>query len=117
MMWFRTATVRIQAFWERVTGDIAPGYYSIIKEPMWLRKMFDKCKSRSYKKMAEFWDDMALIVRNCKTYNSALGPSGWLRQRADELYAETEELVADVQQEIDALEANVLTYAVKNSRR
>ncbi|KAJ1605315.1 transcription initiation factor IID [Cryptosporidium canis] len=61
-------------FWNRVSERIAPNYYNLVKRPMWLQLMINKCKKREYKSRKDFQDDLNLIVENCKVYNGVNHP-------------------------------------------
>ncbi|KAH8585226.1 transcription initiation factor IID [Cryptosporidium sp. chipmunk genotype I] len=61
-------------FWNRVSERIAPNYYNLVKRPMWLQLMINKCKKREYKSRKDFQDDLDLIVENCKIYNGINHP-------------------------------------------
>nr|6MF9_A Chain A, ZnKn (C2HC)+Athook+bromo domain protein, Taf250, transcription initiation factor IID [Cryptosporidium parvum Iowa II]6MF9_B Chain B, ZnKn (C2HC)+Athook+bromo domain protein, Taf250, transcription initiation factor IID [Cryptosporidium parvum Iowa II] len=61
-------------FWNRVSERIAPNYYNLVKRPMWLQLMINKCKKREYKSRKDFQDDLDLIVENCKIYNGVNHP-------------------------------------------
>lgn len=61
-------------FWNRVSERIAPNYYNLVKRPMWLQLMINKCKKREYKSRKDFQDDLNLIVENCKIYNGINHP-------------------------------------------
>lgn len=61
-------------FWNRVSERIAPNYYNLVKQPMWLQLMINKCKKREYKSRKDFQDDLNLIVENCKAYNGVNHP-------------------------------------------
>ncbi|CAD26468.1 GENERAL TRANSCRIPTION FACTOR [Encephalitozoon cuniculi GB-M1] len=57
-------------FLEPVDGDLVPGYYSVIKEPMDLQTMRSKLEQRRYQSVEEFGRDLELIVENCKKFNA-----------------------------------------------
>ncbi|KAF8817966.1 histone acetyltransferase TAF1/250, partial [Cardiosporidium cionae] len=75
-------------FRHRIDERIAPNYYNVIKEPMWLSKILEKCKKRVYHTLQQFMRDMGLIVENCKTFNPLNSFSAYLRDFAARLYAE-----------------------------
>eukprot|EP00914_Ancora_sagittata_P027307 GHVO01053418.1.p2 GENE.GHVO01053418.1~~GHVO01053418.1.p2 ORF type:complete len:429 (+),score=91.51 GHVO01053418.1:73-1287(+) len=75
-------------FWERVEEGDAPSYYLVIKQPMWLSTVVEKCKQREYESAEAFMSDIRLIQSNCYLFN----PVGhWLRPLADGLLASIED--------------------------
>jgi len=52
-----------------VTDQIAPGYSTIIKNPMDLSTMKGKIDSNEYTNVMEYRDDLILMCDNCMTYN------------------------------------------------
>lgn len=54
-----------------VTDDIAPGYSSVIANPMDLGKIDKKLKKGHYGLPSEVWHDLRLIWDNCRAYNEA----------------------------------------------
>ncbi|EEA06604.1 bromodomain-containing protein [Cryptosporidium muris RN66] len=61
-------------FWNRVSERIAPNYYNIVKKPIWLQLMINKCKKREYHSRKEFQEDVLQLVENCKLYNGPNHP-------------------------------------------
>ncbi len=57
-------------FREPVDIKQVPDYYMKIKQPMDLSTIMDKIKSASYSTPREVYDDLKLIISNCKSYNS-----------------------------------------------
>ncbi|CAO3616923.1 unnamed protein product [Cunninghamella echinulata] len=57
-----------------VEVDGAPDYYDVIKNPMDLSKIKEKIDSKSYSSLAEFEDDVRLMLNNCYQYN---GPGSY----------------------------------------
>jgi len=55
-----------------VTDLIAPGYSTIIKNPMDLSSMKSKIDSSEYSNVMEYRDDLILMCDNCMTYNKVL---------------------------------------------
>lgn len=49
----------------------APGYYGIIKTPMDFGKIKKKLEEGEYETCSQFYDDMALVKKNCYAYNPA----------------------------------------------
>eukprot|EP01071_Lankesteria_metandrocarpae_P000074 Lankesteria_metandrocarpae@DN1011_c0_g1_i1.p1 len=69
-------------FFDKIDERLAPGYYDVIKSPVWLELMISKCKDRQYKVVEEFTADLELMVANCYHYN----PEGhWIRPLVDSL--------------------------------
>ncbi|KAF2345655.1 Protein of unknown function DUF3512 [Trinorchestia longiramus] len=58
-----------QFFLEPVTDVIAPGYSSIISEPMCFVTMRGKIEQGAYASLKEYENDVKLIVSNCLKYN------------------------------------------------
>ncbi|KAK2197305.1 bifunctional Bromodomain/Bromodomain [Babesia duncani] len=79
---------RFKAFVQRIPESVAPNYYKIIKQPMWIQLLKSKVKNRYYNNIVEFMDDMGLIETNCKTFNSPTSPNAWLRQQSELLIDE-----------------------------
>ncbi|KAH0472780.1 MAG: uncharacterized protein KVP18_002471 [Porospora cf. gigantea A] len=71
-----------QLFWTEVDSRTAPNYYEIVKTPMYLALMVEKCKSRSYRSKHEFMADVNLIKGNCYLYNPE---HHWIRPIVDRL--------------------------------
>ncbi|AFZ80264.1 hypothetical protein BEWA_031170 [Theileria equi strain WA] len=76
---------RYKPFAARIPESIAPNYYKIIKHPMWLALLKVRCKSKYYKSVTHFLNDLALIELNCKQYNSESSPNAWLRKMSEVL--------------------------------
>ena len=57
-------------FVQKVDPKRAPGYYDVIKKPMWLNKVMTKLENRSYQNLNGYIDDMNLIWKNCIEYNN-----------------------------------------------
>lgn len=60
-------------------------YLRVIRDPMWLTRMKDKCKKHEYTSLQSFTDDIDLIVSNCKRFNSSGTASSWLTKVAERL--------------------------------
>ncbi|KAL6121616.1 hypothetical protein NUSPORA_01444 [Nucleospora cyclopteri] len=56
-------------FCHPVSDEEAPGYSSIVKQPMDLSTVRNKLEMRVYSNLEEFIRDLQLIVDNCKLYN------------------------------------------------
>ncbi|XP_053990957.1 transcription initiation factor TFIID subunit 1-like [Hylaeus volcanicus] len=63
-------------FREKISETDAPGYNTVITNPIWLNKMIKKCKAREYRSTATFLSDVQLLVDNCFRYNP---PGHWIR--------------------------------------
>lgn len=59
----------IWPFLTSVTNEEAPGYSSIIKNPMDLGTIGKKLEANQYPDYESFYEDLKLIVKNCKIYN------------------------------------------------
>jgi hypothetical protein len=57
-------------FWEPVDPKYAPNYYEEIEKPMSFRGIQQKIDQLEYKRLAQFEEDIYLIVKNCCQYNS-----------------------------------------------
>ncbi|ORM39822.1 Transcription initiation factor TFIID subunit 1 [Babesia sp. Xinjiang] len=86
---------RFKPFTCRVPESVAPNYYQIIKNPMWLSLLKSKCKTRCYNDLIQVLDDLALIELNCKQFNSETSPNAWLRKMSEAL---VDELLMRIQQ-------------------
>ncbi|GFE53636.1 histone acetyltransferase TAF1 250 [Babesia ovis] len=86
---------RFKPFTSRIPESVAPNYYQIIKNPMWLSLLKSKCKTRCYHDMVQVLDDLALIELNCKQFNSETSPNAWLRKMSETL---VDELLMRIQQ-------------------
>ncbi|CAG8443224.1 12267_t:CDS:10 [Funneliformis mosseae] len=75
-----------------VTAEIAPDYTTVIKKPIALLQMQNKHSRGEYKNIAEFMQDMKLMVNNCRTYN---GDSSGYTVIAKNLFAKAEELIRE----------------------
>ncbi|KAL8454337.1 hypothetical protein Emag_001496 [Eimeria magna] len=97
----------LKPFVNRVDDRVAPGYSTIVKKPMFLRKVLNKCRERQYTSVAAFQADIDLIVSNCFLFNPPGSPSAWLRERALQLQQLAMQRLAD-QPQIAAYEAAVM---------
>lgn len=97
----------LQPFVSRVDDRVAPGYSTIVKKPMFLRKVLSKCRERQYTSVASFQADIDLIVSNCFLFNPPGSPSAWLRERALQLQQLAVQRLAD-QPQIAAYESAIL---------
>ncbi|KAK1934738.1 bromodomain containing protein [Babesia divergens] len=79
---------RFKPFTSRIPESIAPNYYKIIMNPMWISLLKSKCKTRCYNDLVHFFDDLALIELNCKQFNSETSPNAWLRKMSEVLVDE-----------------------------
>ncbi|GBE59805.1 histone acetyltransferase TAF1 250 [Babesia ovata] len=86
---------RFKPFTSRIPESVAPNYYHIIKNPMWLSLLKSKCKTRCYADILQVLDDMALIEQNCKQFNSETSANAWLRRMSEVL---VDELLFRIQQ-------------------
>lgn len=111
-------------FLEPVDGNLVPGYYSVIKEPMDLQTIRGKVEQREYRSVGEFVRDLRLIIENCKKFNAPgtdvyvcgqefeKAVNGYLErmgvQDVPEKIAELKRKVAAYTKEIRMLETRVL---------
>lgn len=61
-------------FRKPVLKKYAPDYYDIIKKPMDLSKMQERCRRSMYTNLELFLDDWRLMVSNCHDYNETRNP-------------------------------------------
>ena len=57
------------AFLQPVKEEDAPGYYSVITNPMDLSKFFKKHQNNEYKNLDQFIKDVTLMTDNCIYFN------------------------------------------------
>ncbi len=70
-----------RCFLNPVTDDIAPGYSSLIKQPICLSEIEKKAIDLQYSSLSKFEKDVQLMFSNCIRYNT--GPQGqWFRGEA-----------------------------------
>ncbi|CDJ37092.1 bromodomain-containing protein, putative [Eimeria tenella] len=93
-------------FVSRVDDRVAPGYSTVVKRPMFLRRILSKCRERQYHSLSSFKEDIDLIVSNCFLFNPPGSPSAWLRDRALQLQQLAMQRLAD-QPEIAEYEAAI----------
>ena len=68
-------------FLNPVTDAIAPGYSTLIKDPICLRNMEEKAEKGNYQNLPDFEHHVQLMYQNCITYN--IGKEGqWFRGEA-----------------------------------
>ncbi|AFM98861.1 chromatin remodeling bromodomain-containing transcription factor [Encephalitozoon hellem ATCC 50504] len=99
-------------FLEPVDGDLVPGYYSVIKEPMDMQTMRNKLEQRKYHSVEEFGRDLELIVENCKKFNAPgteVYACGQEFERAIKAHME-KTLPADIKSRISELKRKVVSY-------
>lgn len=58
-----------------VTDKVAPGYSAIIKRPMHLQEIWQKCHRGEYESASKMMEDVDLIVKNCYQYNEGRNDS------------------------------------------
>lgn len=68
-----------------------PNYFEIIKKPMDIQTIENKLKNYEYNNDEEFQEDLKLIWKNAKEFNS---PSTEIFQIADRLENETDQLIS-----------------------
>lgn len=68
------------AFKNRVEKSIAPDYYDVIKEPMYLSEVLRKLKNNLYSELSQYVHDMNLIWSNAIIYNGENSYFGILAQ-------------------------------------
>eukprot|EP00871_Galdieria_phlegrea_P002785 jgi/Galph1/3507/GphlegSOOS_G2154.1 len=78
-------------------------YYEVVKNPVFLNQIRDKCKTGKYFSHAEFLDDMKLLVANTKSFNTD-PESNWIVQHAELLLEAAEEKVESHKSEFLYLE-------------
>mmetsp|Transcript_10625 Transcript_10625/g.21447 ORF Transcript_10625/g.21447 Transcript_10625/m.21447 type:complete len:282 (+) Transcript_10625:1948-2793(+) len=76
----RSADIR-SIFLNPVTDTIAPGYSTIIKEPMCIRIIEEKAEKMEYKNLCEFEHDVRLMFDNCIKYNNCK-EGKWFQEEA-----------------------------------
>ncbi|CRH02767.1 conserved Plasmodium protein, unknown function [Plasmodium relictum] len=75
-------------FLNEVNETYAPMYYSVIKKPMYINKIIFRCRKRKYNNLNLFFDDVNLIVNNCKLYNTPTSLSSYLCVIVDNMFKE-----------------------------
>jgi hypothetical protein len=86
----KTKRRRSDIFREQPCPQTYPDYYSIIKHPIAINDIMQKCKSKLYSSIDEFLKDWDLMFMNAKIYN---GEGSWIVLDAMELDAELKRLV------------------------
>jgi transcription initiation factor TFIID subunit 1 len=61
-------------FRKKVNEKYAPGYYTVVKNPMYLELIRQRCVSALYTTIDEFQADIQLLVSNSETYNGHNSP-------------------------------------------
>ena len=57
-------------FRKAVEAKQAPDYYTVITEPMWIERIFEKLKGQEYSEREMFKKDVNLIFENARKYNA-----------------------------------------------
>ncbi|CEM38364.1 unnamed protein product [Vitrella brassicaformis CCMP3155] len=58
-----------QLFQERVSDEV-PGYYDMIKRPMWLKEINNKINRSDYRTFQDVKEDFDLMFSNCRQFNT-----------------------------------------------
>lgn len=64
-------TDKQRIFYEEVSPNDVPDYFTVIDKPMAFFTMNNKLEGGQYKTLAQFWDDIKLICKNATIYNRA----------------------------------------------
>ncbi|EWC87368.1 hypothetical protein PFNF54_03848 [Plasmodium falciparum NF54] len=75
-----------KAFLNEVNESYAPLYYTVIKKPMYINKIIFRCKKKKYNSLNSFFEDVNLIVTNCKLYNTPTSVSAYLCEIVDNMF-------------------------------
>ena len=86
----KTKRRRSDIFREKPCPQTYPDYYSIIKHPIAINDIFQKCRAKTYMSVSEFIKDWDLMFANAKAYN---GEGSWIVLDALELDAELKRLL------------------------
>jgi ATP-dependent helicase STH1/SNF2 len=86
----KTKRRRSDIFREKPCPQTYPDYYSIIKHPIAINDILQKCRAKAYSSVAEFLKDWEIMFANAKTYN---GEGSWIVLDGMELDAELKRLV------------------------
>jgi hypothetical protein len=82
------------------TDKVVPGYSSVIKRPIALHDMREKCLHNRYASANEFLNDVELMKSNCDTYNR--GPDSTIRDYAAEILRRAVEFVDSLPMDVRA---------------
>ena len=95
-----------EPFLDPITEEIVPGYSTIISSPMDLATIkakleaANRCKYNgkggSYTSVPELEADIALIIANCRTFNSGTEHGGWYLEMADAFEAVAKKTFEDL---------------------
>lgn len=80
-----------------------PEYTKVIKSPIFLNNIRDKCKSIAYRSADEYLDDMRLLARNTAVFNKTPDLT-WVVQHANLLLEAAEEAVKTRRSELQLIE-------------
>ncbi|KXZ54610.1 hypothetical protein GPECTOR_4g675 [Gonium pectorale] len=75
-----------QWFMNRVEEKVAPDYYTIIKNPMWINRVIQKLDAAEYTSPQDFCDDVRLIWSNCCLYNPVGNPVRLIAEKAEKRF-------------------------------
>jgi Bromodomain len=67
----------------QVSDSIAPGYSRLIKNPMYLQKIYEKIKAKAYGDMEDMSNDVTLMFENCIAFNNPTSNYG----KVDKFYS------------------------------
>lgn len=89
---------------------VLPDYLAVVKQPVFLNDVRDKCKRAEYGSAEDYLEDMRLLARNTAAYNK--GESlGWVVQHARLLLEAAEDAVAKRRKQLVTAEAAVRAEA------
>ena len=83
-----------KVFKTQVSKRKYPQYYKVIKEPMWLDKVWRKLESEEYLTLKAFDRDMMLIWHNARTFNP---PTHAIHNLANEMQDQYQSLLDQYQ--------------------
>eukprot|EP01080_Neovahlkampfia_damariscottae_P003461 gene3461-6110_t len=105
---------KTQIFYNPVTDDIVPGYSDVIKKPMDLSKI----KSKKYKKIENFFEDVELMLNNAMIFNESKSIFHLEAKRIFKLFQKIKKRIEqeNIKKEINEM-VNIVEKEEKKSKR